>query len=910
MSSVISKASLLIGGMLMLLTACSPDRDVTTSENVRSESNAPTGQLPRDVEPRHYSLQLRIDPSADQFSGVAVIDITFKQGVSEFWLHGNELQVESVKAALPSGDSVSGRYEQVESIGVAKVTFDKVLPAGTATVEFVYSAPFNTNLEGLYKVHAGDDDYAFTQFEATSARLAFPGFDEPGFKVPFDITLEVPAGQKAVTNTPLMQESLITTEAGTRLQRLQFATTKPLPTYLIAFAVGPLDEVAWDAIPATALRPDPVPLRGYAVRGKGEQLRYALSQTQDIVLTQEAYFGIAYPYKKLDLIAVPDFGAGAMENAGAITYREQYLLLGEDPSVAQKFRFAYVHAHELTHQWFGDLVTPNWWEDTWLNEAFATWMGAKTMHKLRPDDGFAQRMLESSLEAMNIDSLVSTRRIRQPITVHQDIGSAFDNITYEKGSAVLSMLERFVGEEQFRQGIQRYLTEFRFGVANAEDFVNTIGTTRADLQEGVIRDAFFSFLEQPGIPFVDLNWSCDNGASTTINIKQSRYLPLGSGGDSNQQWLLPLCFAFDQGDSKQSHCQLLEEPVTELHLSTEQCPKSIMPNADAAGYYRFNISASAWETLLKSPQLNDREMLAAADSLSASFHAGRITTEQYLSLIPLLFKSDNAQVLTAPLADLYLINKEMGAGQRQGQFGQLVGQLYDPVYASVALDKNITSVNQIQLRTAMMRLYGKLVKRPTVRQQLRTLAVAFTGYDGNRQINPGAIDNNLREIALTITAEMEDKDFAELLLDHFHNSTDALLRGQLLHAAAASKSPEIQQTLLQLTLSESIRDNEVREILQPLMREPDTRDRTWSWIRANMNALVARSPSWFQGSIIHYAGEFCSLDRYTEIKDELTGTVTALGSGPRNLAETLESIQLCAAMVDQHKSEVARLLSD
>lgn len=887
----------------ILSTAC---LDLTSPEvEAASSSDLPLGRLPQTTQPLHYRLHLRIDPSQEHFTGETTINVQLAEASDTIWLHGNKLDVNSLVATLADGETVEGNYEQVSDIGVARLSFPRELPEGQATLAFQYSAPFNTSLEGLYKVVAGGEDYAFTQFQATSARLVFPGFDEPGFKVPFDISLEVDARHVAVSTTPVEEEVLL--DNGNKL--LDYQRTKPLPTYLIAFAVGPLDERVGDAIPPTALREEAVPFRAYAVKGKGGQLAFALDNTADIVLAQEEYFGHAYPYEKLAVIAVPDFGAGAMENVGAITYREQYLLQSDATPVAMKQRFLLTHAHELAHQWFGNLVTPEWWDDIWLNEAFATWMATKNMDRLQPEAGYKQRMLKSALSTMEIDRLENTRQIRQPVESHADIGAAFDGITYQKGSAVLSMLEGFIGEDAFKQGIQNHMQRHRHGNADARDFVQAIAATRSDLPKGQVEAAFFSFLEQPGIPLVDMDWQCEDKGASKVNVRQSRYLPLGSSADSAKTWVLPLCIAYVEDGVRRQHCELVEQEQDSFEVTSKACPDYLIPNADAAGYYRWSMSQERWETLLGSELLNDREQLAAANSLSGDFHSGELSGRAYLGLLPALLNTRNPQVLSAPLPDLYLIEKHMLTGDEKQDFHELVADLYRPVYERVSLDKTLKHPDQIRLRIDMLELFALLVQDEKVRAPLNDLANRYAGFGDDGELRPDALDPNIREVALATAVDMEGRQFAELLLAHFDASSNAVLREEILRALTRSGDPEFIDKLRALTLSDKLRDNEVEHVIEPLMMNVETQDETWQWLRSNLNKVVERLPSWSQGRIIENASNFCSRARYEEVKSELSDKISELQRGPRSLAITLEQIQLCAALVEEQAPSVRAALA-
>mgnify|MGYP000262367039 CR=1 FL=1 len=877
---------------LTLLTGCGPTPSTTHTSSPAAALSAPQGQLPATVAPRSYRLELSILPEQAEFSGHTEIDITLTKAAQSIWLHGDELRVSQAQALLPDGRTIEAEYRQVDAIGVAQLSFTEQLPAGDATLVFDYSAPYNESLEGLYRVIDKGEAYAFTQFEATSARLAFPSFDEPRFKVPFDITLEVDADHRAVTNTPALQETVL--DDGRK--RITYATTKPLPTYLIAFAVGELDEVVWEPVAATELRATPLPLRGYATKGKGERLRYALENTADIVTTLESYFGTAYPYRKLDIIAVPDFQAGAMENAGAITYREQLILLDDQAPVTQKRRYAEVHAHELAHQWFGNLVTPQWWNDIWLNESFATWMAYRAMETLAQDGSYAQAKLAEAMNAMGHDRLVSARQIRQPIAAHADIASAFDGITYEKGGAVLSMFERFIGADAFKAGIQNYMREFAWGNTDARDFIRAIAAQRPDLAEGTVEAAFFSFLEQPGTPRVALDWTCEQGA-VSVEVQQSRYLPVGSSGDTNKQWQLPLCIAYDQNGERQEHCQLVNQAAASFALSGTSCPTYIMPNAGASGYYRFSLTAEKWAALFEQAPLTDAEMLAAANSLSAAFHAGDLDMDAYLAALPHLLASNNNEVIRAPMGDLSFMLEELSNEQTREPLRQRLHSLYQKKLAGLGLDASLTTDNAVQLRRSLVHFLTAELESAELRNTLAARAQVYTGTDAAASLQPTALDSNLRYAALYSAVQTLDSGYRSHLKALMLDSRDALLRQELLFALGGDSDPAMLAELRALILSPQLRDNEIHYLIRPQMANPSTRDTMWQWLLDNREAVLARLPAWAKGKFVNAAGTFCSAGRHDQIRDTLGDEIRALEGGPRALANTLERINLCAALV-------------
>ncbi len=385
----------------------------------------PPARLSPEVVPTHYWLDLAVSPAAERFSGEARIAVSLPEATALIWMHGRGLAVAEAFVLAADGARVEASFAEFEESGFAAFRTARAVGPGAVTLVLRYDAPFDQSLEGLYQVRFGGEAYAYTQFEATSARLAFPAFDEPGFKTPFDIALTVGGADIAVSNGP--QQEVQALADGRR--RVVFATTAPLPTYLVALAVGPFDVVEWPAIPPNAVRSRPLPLRGIAPKGEGALFAYALEHTAPLLAVLEDYFGSPYPFAKLDLVAVASFGPSGMENAGAIFYRRDRVLLGATPSLFERRGYVFLHAHELAHSWFGNLVTPRWWDDLWLNEAFATWMAERAAHLWQPAVFDDRGAIRTARDAMWDDRLAGARMIRQPILSQQDISSAFDGIT-------------------------------------------------------------------------------------------------------------------------------------------------------------------------------------------------------------------------------------------------------------------------------------------------------------------------------------------------------------------------------------------------------------------------------------------------------------------------------------------------
>jgi len=513
---------------------------------------------------------------------------------------------------------------------------------------------------------------------------------------------------------------------------------------------------------------------------------------------------------------------------------------------------------------------------------------------------------------MQLDQLVSARQIRQPVTSFADIGAAFDNITYLKGSAVLSMFESFIGDDEFKRGIQNYMRKHRYANADARDFVQAIAEMRPDLPEGQVEAAFFSFLDQPGTPLVDLDWQCSDQQETTVSVAQSRSLPLGSSGNRNVTWELPLCVAFDDAGEIRQQCELIEQRQTQFKLQSDVCPTFIIPNADAAGYYLWTQSVAQWQALFDSNVLNQRELLAAVNSVSAAFHAGELSINDYFSLLPTIVANENARVISAPLADLQFIQQDILNPEQRQTFTQLVSQVFRPLYNSVAPDKTLTDYDQIRLRMAMYELYALMLSDTSLREQLHQQAVDYVAAynaNGDTELQQSAVlESYNRQTALSVAVQMEERQFAETLFTLVQNSNDPVLREEVLRALTYSNDPVVINQLRALALSDDLRNTEVDNIIVSLMKNTGSRDETWTWLVANIDTLIERLPGWSQGRVIDYAASLCSAEYATDIESKLSEKISSLGWGPRSLANTLEQITLCDALVQHHTPAVQAFL--
>ncbi|MEE4184147.1 MAG: M1 family aminopeptidase, partial [Gammaproteobacteria bacterium] len=727
-------------------------------------------------------------------------------------------------------------------------------------------------------------------------------FDEPGFKTPYDISVITRADYAALGNTRVIARTALPDN----LQRLRYLRTEPLPTYLIAFAVGPLDVVEHAPVPPNEFRATPLPLRGIAARGQGPRLAYALANTAPMVTELERYFGRAYPFDKLDIVAVPDFAGGAMENAGLITYREGLLLIDEPAPVEQLRWFGMVHAHELSHQWFGNLVTMPWWDDIWLNEAFAAWIQAPIAGAWRPDlrlDTFVQG---ASLRAMAADSLTRARQIREPVNNADDIISAFDAITYQKGAAVLQMFETYLGQDVFQRGLQRHMQRFAFGSATVDDLIDSL--EQAAPPGTALRAPFESFLYQPGVPYLDVTARCDASA-LRLELRQQRYLPVGSAGARDQVWQVPVCMALGGAAGRTEQCLMLTQPAQTFTLPVASCPAWVLPNAGGNGYYRWTLNPagdvdSAALTQAFLTELTPGERLTFIDTLTAGIAAGTVAPSALLEPLATLVAAPEPGTVAA-LADAYTRLLDFWVPAAELPAARAYGlQAFGPRLAALEADTALTAPERARLRQRLTALLALVLRDPATRATLREQAHAYLGYGAAAPAAAAELPPDLRDVATRVAVQDGGVEFVRFLIDDIRSSQDALRRGAGVRALPHATDPAALQLGRDFALSGDMRGNEFQAWADELINR-DSGAANWAWLQGNLDAFMqvaterARrdAPLWF-------AAGLCSAADATRLQQLFTGLEGDYALSARRLEQGVETVQLCAAA----RSELAPAL--
>lgn len=850
-----------------------------------SDPDAPRGKLPDIARPTAYRIDLTVLPDLPTFTGRDEIDLIVNAPTKRLYMHGKDLKVASAVARV-GGREIPARWTDVDASGVVRLDFASDLPAGPVTLAFSYEGRFRDSPSGIYRVKVADKWYAWSQFQSIDARAAFPSFDEPGFKTPFTISITTRAGEKAVSNAP---EVKATPAAG--LVRHQFATTKPLPTYLVAVVAGPFVDQR-GTVPPSQFRKTPLPLGTVATQAQAGKLDYATKETPRIVDLLERYFGQAFPFEKLDQIASPIM-PGAMENAGADIYADPIILLENGAPTGQRQAFGMVVAHELSHQWFGDFVSPAWWDDLWLNESFANWMGYRIGNEWRPELNIGVGALAEGFEAMNLDALEVGRPIHQPIATNGEIDSAFDAITYGKGGHVISMIAAYLGDETFRNGVRLHLSRHPYGNATTDQFFQALADAAKDPR---LVATMRSFVDQQGVPLIDFKRVGDK-----LVVSQSRYAFLG-GTPAAKSWLVPLCLS----DAGQRRCSLLDKPSTTI----ASAGLGFVPNAGGTGYYRFNLEPADWQALLaRAAALPTAEAIAVEDSIWAGFRAGKVPPAMIVQAVRAF--AGHADSLVA-----FGLTSKLSALRRRGvipasftpAYAELMRREYAPKLTAVGFDPRSGAYaseapERLQLREGLVDLLVNEGDDPALRTRLNDAAKRYLGGDA------GAMDPAYLGIGLAVFAEENGLSAAQTLFDQALASEDALFRGAALGAVASSGRAEVADWLIGKLDDPRLRSSELISLVVDMAAVPGTRDKAEPWALANFDRLLTAAGGVFGASSVYRAfGYGCSAEAAAAVDGRIGPRVRAAGAAVLPFDRMIENIRHCAALKAAKGAELGQAL--
>jgi aminopeptidase N len=820
-------------------------------------------RLPANAHPEHYSLALTPDLKAATFSGTETIDLTLDAPSATLTLNAAEIKFLSVTAGSQTAQvTLDDDKEQ------ATFTFPQPLPAGKVTLAIQYTGILNDKLRGFYLSKTKTRNYAVTQFEPTDARRAFPSFDEPAYKATFDIALTVDSADTVISNTNLISDAPATPGKHT----LKFATTPKMSTYLVAFLVG--DFVC------TSGKSDGVPIRACSTPDKVKLTRFAVESAKYILHYYDTYFGIKYPMPKLDMIALPDFEAGAMENFGCITYRETDLLIdSKTATIPAKKNVAAVVAHEMAHQWFGDMVTMQWWDNIWLNEGFATWMESKPVAKWHPEWNVPQDVAEDLDSTLNYDAIPTTRTIRANANTPDEINELFDGIAYGKAGAVLGMVENYLGEETFRQGVHNYLAAHLYANATAEDFWNAQTANSAQPVDTIMK----SFVDQPGVPLLTFRDAFAGRAS----VNQQRFF-LSAAQDkpsTTQRWTLPVCIK----TSSTPNCTILTPQDSALSLPIDIGVPLFYANTTGKGYYRTQYTPTQYAAITASAEaaLTPLARIGLLGDRWALVHSGQVNVGDFLNLVLTLKQDRDAAVLDTALNKLASIESSIANDDDRAQLNAVLRREFRPIYTALSQPAKKDSFNRQMLRANVFELLG-MAKDPDVLAQASQIT--------NRIFAPRSkpdktIDPILSDVAVAIAATKGEATLYDRVLAVSKDPSDPGLQSDALRALTRFQDPALVTRTLDYAVSGQVRNQDSWILIAALLGTRETRNQTWSYIQQNWDKVRAQFTTNSGSRIVAAAGTFCTAPQRDDVSSFFA--THPVDASERTLAKSIDSINAC-----------------
>ncbi len=844
-------------------------------------------RLPRTVLPSHYDLTLQPNLDRATFTGTVAIAVDVTEPVDTIWLNAAELDITSV--AL---EDAAGSRRPITDVSLmeeeerARLGLGQAVPAGPYRLLLEFDGILNDKLHGFYRSVFQDEDgnehvIATTQFETTDARRAFPCFDEPDFKAVFGVTLIVPEDQFAVSNAPMVQE----TRTGDGRRQIEFADTMKMSTYLVAFIVGPFE--ATDAVDV-----DGAPLRVIHPVGKGHLTDYALDVGAFSLQHFAAYYGIPYPGQKLDLVAIPDFAFGAMENLGCVTFREVLLLVDRDQATQPELmRVADVIAHEIAHMWFGDLVTMRWWNGIWLNEAFATFMATMAADAFNTE---WQRWVQFSLErsaAFDVDSLEKTRPIEYPVRSPQDADGMFDLLTYEKGGAVLRMLEQYLGEDRFRDGIRYYLDVHQYGNTETNDLWDAI----EHVTDEPARRVMDSWIFQRGYPLISV---ADRDVGK-LTVSQSRFSFSRLEGGDETVWSVPVVLRYGRGEQVAERRELLESAAVDIDLGTEA--DWVLVNAGGHGFYRVRYDAHLLQHLtpIMMQELAPIERYGLVDDTWAAVISGSTSAVDFLEFAKGFREETDLDVWTVLSGCLGQLERLLDGEARQ-RYQAVLRDLYRPALDRLGWEARESDTSRLR------ELRGLLIRSLAVAaQDADVLARSRERHQSYLQDSASVEPNIASAVAAAVASAGTREDYT-MFVNRFKNASTPQEERRYQTLLASFPGETEMAATLAMTLNGEVRTQDAPYLVGQCMRNRNNGVQAWRFVRDSWDAMLESYPD---NAIVRMLDGFKTLS-YPDTAAEIEAFFEAhkVPQGELTLQQHLEKLRVNVAWREREAEQLAAAL--
>ncbi|MEW6542679.1 MAG: M1 family metallopeptidase [Nitrospirota bacterium] len=785
-------------------------------------------RLPTTVIPSRYELRLEPDLATCTFSGLATISVTVAEPTSEILLNAAELTVTeaTIERDGEARRRLQAAVELQEPEERCRLSFPEPLAPGSWLLRLSFKGLLNDKLRGFYRSTYKDEagrirTLAATQFEATDARRAFPCWDEPAFKAVFSVTLAIDPILTALSNTEILDERI---EGSKKVVR--FKDTIRMSTYLVAFVVGELEASDPVAVGRTQLRV-------WCVRGKRRLARFGREIGAFSLRFFEDYYGLPYPGDKLDLLAIPDFASGAMENLGAITFRESALLVDEQAAThAELERIADVVAHENAHMWFGDLVTMSWWNGLWLNEAFASFMEMLAVDAWKPEWRRWTAFGVSRAAALAVDGLHSSRPIEYPVRAPKDADAMFDVLTYEKGASVLRMLEQHLGPEVFRSGIRGYLRRHAYGNADTGDLWTALGEAAGQPVPALMDGWIF----RPGYPLITVRLQ---GSQLRLTQQRFTYLPSPSprasrpapaaGEPADVTWQVPLQLRVTVRGAAASHRLLLTKKGTSFDLPPGF--ESVLVNEQGHGFYRVRYEPALLERLLRTPEhLAPIERFNLVNDAWAVTVAGLLPVTEYLDLTARFRTEQDKNVWTVLIDSFHTLYRLVEPADRAGLEALVRDRLHRAAASLGWTPRPAEDELARQLRGDLIRALGTIGNDPAVQARA---AEAYV----EQQRNPAAVDANVLPALIAVLAHTGDSARYEEFFERFRTAATPQEERRYLFSLASFQPPDLLKRTLGCTINGDFRTQDAPFMVRLLLMSPSGRELAWEFVKANWDTM-------------------------------------------------------------------------
>ncbi len=841
-------------------------------------------RLPDTVVPDSYDLSFTPDLAKATFTGEETIRVRILKPTPTITLNAAELQfqdatITSGGAAQKSTVALDSNKEQA-TLGVAKE-----LPAGPAQIHIRFTGILNDKLRGFYLSKSERRSYAVTQFEATDARRAFPCFDEPAFKAVFNVTLVIDKGDTAISNGKIVSD---TPGPGDAKHTLTFSPSPKMSSYLVAMLVG--DFVCREG------GADGIPIRVCSLPEKKEMTAFALEASENILKFYDQYYTIKYPYGKLDHIVFPDFAAGAMENVAAITYRDSALLI--DPKTASydaKQQVASVIAHEMAHQWFGDLVTMQWWNDIWLNEGFATWMSWKPLEAWKPEWNMQQQEIGETLGALNTDSLPSVRTIRADAETPADIQALFDGIAYGKAASVLRMVEAYVGPQVYQKGVNAYLEKHKYAHATAADFWNQITETSTKPVDKIMQ----SFTEQAGAPLVSVNTECQ-GDKTEVTLSQQRYVSDAEKMTAGYKeiWPIPVNLLPSAIKKPEYHLLTKKEETVEL----PGCSAWVYANAGARGYYRSSYDSPSFKKMsaeVESGVFSAEERDRFPADAWALVRVGKLNIADYLNLLQNMQAERSREVLQTMIGHIPGIHDHFVTAADRPAFEKWVRDFLGPIAKDLGENPVPGEPAERQaLRSDVFAMLAQYGRDPQLIAKARATAEQYMK-------DPQSVNAELAGKALTIAAMNGDPALYNEYVAHLKTAKNPEEYGFYLQALGMFPQAELAKHTFELILGPDVKNQDLFALYSPLVNY-EVQPQAWELFKSDFPSIMKKIDATDAVYLAQVAGVFCDATLRDDAQkffaeQKLPGT-------QRILENAKDQVNVCIQVRDLQQQNLSKYL--